>query len=365
MSARPRRARTLACVVASLALLVPVGVEGLAATASAGAQTSTAPLDDNPYAAFATLPPFVSTANAGVGPRCDETQLPGLKPLYEGRSVSRLYDKIFAPGPRVPYLNEHVPQGLTAWPNWDGRGNPLLLVGMYQPNNLSYLVGIDPRTGLHVGTVLVDESHLGGIGVVGEWLIAQNTARVGQQPSVRRYRLAELRAAMREASLGGYMPYLPADGKAQPVDGASFMTVAEGSLWVGRYVRSTRGRLFRYTVDAAGTLQREPGSWKVPPRTQGVLVTPNHFLFASSNGVRAGRLRAYRRATNEPVAGPVGCLWTPSLPQNLTVYGGKVFAVFESGAFRFERGSYLNRIARLHMADLDTLLRVVDPTGLA
>lgn len=360
MPARPRRARTLACVVASLSLLVPVGFEGLAASAGAGVEWTA----DDPYAAFAKLPPFLSAAGV-AGPRCDQTQLPGLKPLYEGRSVSRLYDRIFAPGPRVPYLNEHVPQGLTAWPNWDGRGNPLLLVGMYRPNNLSYLVGIDPHTGLHVGTVLVDESHLGGLGVLGDWLIAQDNVRPGSAPSVRRYRLADLRAAMLEASQSGYMPYLPMDGKPQSVHGASFMTVAEGSLWAGRYHRRSTGHMFRYTVDVTGMLHLEKGRWRVPPRTQGVLVTPRHFLFASDDGALAGRLRVYRRETDAPLAGPVGCLFTPSLPQNLTVYGGKVFAVFESGAFRFDRPRYVNRIAKLHMADLDTLERVVDPTGLA
>jgi len=362
MSPRPPGARALACIVASLALLLPIGVEGLAATAGAGAQSGT---PDDPYAAFATFPERVSIAGAEAGPRCDATQVPGLKPLYEGRSVSRLYDRLFAPGPRVPYLNEHVPQGLTAWPNWDRRGNPLLLVGMYRPNSLSYLVGISPRTGRHVGTVLVDESHLGGIGILGEWLITQDNALPGGQPAVRRYRLADLSAAMLEAGQGGYMPYLPATGSPQAVPGASFMTVADGSLWAGRYRRATNGRMFRYTVDSAGRLHRAKGRWTVPPRTQGVLVTPRHFLFASSDGVLAGRLRAYRRTADDRASEPIGCLFTPSLPQNLAVYGGKVFAVFESGAARFDRGDYANRIARLHMADIGVLDRVVDPLGRA
>ncbi|MGQ0467304.1 MAG: hypothetical protein ACT4QG_18550 [Sporichthyaceae bacterium] len=365
--ARPRRIRTLVCVAASLALLVPVGFEGLAASANAEAALSGPTSVDRPrddeFAAFATLPPWVSSA-ADAGPKCDATQLPGLEPLYEGRSVSRIYDRIFAPGPRVPYLNEHVPQGLTTWANWDGRGNTLLLIGMYQPKNLSYLVGIDPRTGRHVGTVLVDESHMGGIGLIGGWLISQSKPLAGGQPSVRRHRLADLRAAMLEARNSGYMPYLPATGKPQPLRGSSFMTVAEGSLWAGRYQRSTTGRMHRYSVDDSGKLRREKGRWTVPPRTQGVLVTPRHFLFTRSDGVLAGQLRAYRRATNLPTANPIGCLFTPSLPQNLTVHRGKVFAVFESGASRFDaRPEFRNRIARLHMADLDTLLRVVDPLG--
>ena len=59
----------------------------------------------------------------------------------------------------------------------------------------------------------------------------------------------------------------------------------------------------------------------------------------------------------------MACFWTPSLPQNLTEHQGKVFAAFESGAARFDRPGLRNRITRLHVADVDALLRAADPVA--
>jgi hypothetical protein len=309
-------------------------------------------------AAPATQSPAVTTVQSG--PACDESQPPGEAPPYEGRSVSRLYDGVFSSGPAIPYLNERVPQGLTTWPNWDGKGHTLLLLGMYRPSDDSYLVGIDPDSGRTVGAVRIDESHLGGIGVLGDWLITQSDPESGGQ-AVRRYSLERLRTKMRDAVLFDYVPHLNAVGDPQPVDGASFMDVADGSLWMGRYSRFTPAEMFRYAVDNAGTLRRTGGPWPVPPRSQGLLVTPTHVLIASSDGTNHGQLRAYRRSA-EPEADPIGCLWTPSLPQNLTLDHGRVFAAYESGAAYFlSRPGFLNRIGHLHTADLAALLQVMDP----
>ncbi|MGQ0847351.1 MAG: hypothetical protein ACT4QF_24800 [Sporichthyaceae bacterium] len=295
------------------------------------------------------------------GPRCDYSQVVGEAPPYPGRSASRLFDRLFAPGPALPHLNHrYIPQGLTTWENWDGAGNDLLLVGMYRKNRDSYLAGLDPVSGRHVGTVRVDEAHLGGVGVLGQWLIAQHTVRPGQTQAVRRYRLEALRGAMLAAAAGVRLPYLAADGAPQEVDGASFMGVAEGSLWMGRFSRSRRGHMYRYEVDSSGLLVQTAGPWRVPPRSQGVLVTPRHFVFASSAGRTQGRLQVYRRTAGPSLGTPVGCLWTPSLPQNLTLHRGIAYASFESGARRFDQPGYLNKVRTLLVADLSAVLRVAD-----
>ncbi len=315
---------------------------------------------------LATVLPLAPANPAGAmtaaqaGPLCDRSQVSGETPPYEGRSVSRLYDRVFTRGPAVPHLRKHVPQGLTTWADWDGAGHTLLLLGMYRRAANSYLVGLDPVDGRHVGSVEIEESHLGGIGVIGNWLIAQDTAEPGGTPTVRRYALDRLRTAMLQAAQGEVPPYLDYDGDPQEIAGSSFMDVAENSLWVGRYTKRYRGgRMYRYTVDADGLLVQAAGPWKVPPRTQGVLVTPTHFLFASSDGNRYGQLRAYRRGAAGERLTLGGCLWTPSLPQNLTDHGNHVFVAYESGARRFHRPN--NRIRSLHTADLATLLRSVDP----
>lgn len=296
-----------------------------------------------------------------LGPRCDQTQTGGRDPEYHGLSVSKLYDRVFSPGPAMPHLSGHVPQGLTTWRNWDRAGGSLLLMGMYRKGEDSFLVGIDPADRRHVGTVRVQESHLGGIGLIGDWLITQHAAGPSSKQAVRRYSVDKLRGAMWRAAFTGTKPFLGYEGKPQRISAASFMNVAEGSLWIGRYEKTELSQMYRYTVDKAGKVRRSDGPWKVPPRTQGMLVTPDHFVFASSAGGGPGRLRVYRRTAAGKLGLPVGCLWMPSLPQNLTEHSGRLFASFESGAAPFDLPTTVNRITHLHAANLAAVLRVADP----
>ncbi len=298
------------------------------------------------------------------GPRCDETQKPGHRARYNGKSVSRLYDKVFRPGPEIPHLDGWVPQGLTVWRDWDGKGNTLVLIGMYRPGAKSYIVGVNPRTGRHVGTIRVKASHLGAIGVSGKWLFAQDAMEVGQQPAIRKYPLSRVRTKMARSAATSTKPFMTAQGKTQRVDGASYMFVEGESLWIGRYARSVNPKMYRYALDKDGTIRQEDGPWRVPRRTQGVMVTQDHFVFTSSLGGKRGRMIVVRRAEPKKMGDPVACLWTPSLPQNMTVYRGRMLTAFESGATRFDNSRTRNKISHLHVGAIETLMRIADPTSL-
>lgn len=303
--------------------------------------------------------------DADRGPRCDSSQTPSRrKARYNGRSVSRLYDQVFRPGPEIPHLSGWIPQGLTVWRNWDGKGNTLVLLGMYREGAKSFIVGINPATGRHVGTVRIKASHLGALGVSGKWLIAQDTIAPGVPPAVRRYTLEKLRAKMRRSAATSTKPFMAARGKPQRVDGASYMFVEGGSLWIGRYARSARPKMYRYTVADDGRIREVDGPWRVPLRTQGVMVTEDHFVFTSSLGGKRGRMIVVRRAEPDRMKGPVACLWTPSLPQNMTVYRGRMLTAFESGATRFNNRTTRNKITHLHVGRIDSLIRIVDPASL-
>lgn len=312
-----------------------------------------------------TTPATRLLPDADRGPRCDNSQTPSRrKARYNGRSVSRLYDQVFRPGPEIPHLSGWVPQGLTVWRNWDGKGNTLVLLGMYREGAKSFIVGINPATGRHVGTVRIKASHLGALGVTGKWLIAQDTIAPGVPPAVRRYTLEKLRAKMRRSAITSTKPFMAAHGKPQRVDGASYMFVEGSSLWIGRYARSSHPKMYRYTVTGDGTIKQVDGPWPVPLRTQGVMVTEDHFVFTSSLGGKRGRMIVVRRAEPKRMKGPVACLWTPSLPQNMTVYRGRMLTAFESGATRFNNRRTRNKITHLHVGRIDTLIRIVDPASL-
>lgn len=295
---------------------------------------------------YATSLPQLQTA-----PRCDANQTRGYANLYDGVSASRLYDSLFAPGPRVPHLGGWVPQGLTTWPNWNGTGSDLLLLGMYRRGAPSYLVGIDPSTGRHVGTVRTNETHFGALGIARGWLLAQDNASRKSRPAVRRYRLSAVRTQMAKAATSQAKPFLRAQGRPQRVYGASFMTERDGSVWMGRYAKRA-DYMYRYAVGPTGRLRAMEGPLPVPASTQGLLATDRHFVFAASAGLGRGRLTLVERDAPDR---PVACVWTPSLPQNLTTVGGTVYAAYEGGAAKFARSAVANRVGELQTVSLAAL----------
>lgn len=289
-------------------------------------------------------------------PRCDAKQRPGNESPYQGRSASKAYDRVFQPGPRVPHLSGWVPQGLTTWKNWDRRGTDLLLLGMYRNGAKSYLVGIDPKTGRHVGTVRAKATHFAALGTSRGWLIAQDNVDTDSPPTVRRYRLSALRTKMAKAAKSGGLPFLAAYGKPQRVYGASFMSAYDGDVWLGRHANKP-AYMYRYAVRRNGALRATEGPWRVPARTQGLLVTDRHFVFTASDGGGRGQLTVVGR---DAPARAVACLWTPSLPQNLTAVGDRIYTAYESGAAKFAKPWVVNRIGRLHTGSLDSLERIAN-----
>jgi hypothetical protein len=244
------------------------------------------------------------------------------------------YDAVFRHGPSVPHLAQWTPQGLTTWHNWDGKGHNLLLMGMYRRGAQSYLVGINPRTGAHVGTVRTKASHFGSLGVVGHWVIGQNSSSKHHHNYVRRYLTSALRDAMLSSKAHGSKPYLKPTGKPQHVHSVGFMAVTGHSVWLGKHSRVHPTTMYRYKVDADGRLAESGGPWRVPPRTQGLLVTKKKFIFASSHGGGPGKLTVVNRsAPNRPVAR----VTTPAMPENMTIDGGKVYAAYESGAGQYAK----------------------------
>jgi hypothetical protein len=262
-----------------------------------------------------------------------------------------VYDRIFRPGPRVPHLAGHVPQGLATWRNWNGGGSTLLLLGMYRDGAPSYLVGIDPSTGRHVGTLRTKATHFGALGVSRGWLIAQDNVSPRNGPAVRHYKLSTVRKQMKLAARTGTKPYLAQAGKAQRVPGASFLANDGGAVWIGKYKRKP-STMYRYTVASSGRLRAVQGPVRVPARTQGLLVTRKNFVFATSGGDGRGMMTVVRRSAPSR---SIGCVWTPSLPQNMTTVGGRLYAAYESGAARFYKSAPVNRIRELHTGSLRSL----------
>jgi hypothetical protein len=288
----------------------------------------------------------------GVGKvGCVGAVAPKARPWYPGPSTSVLYDTSFKRGPALPDLAEYTPQGLAAWPNWDGAGHNLLVIAAYRLGHLSRLYGVDPNSGRILGTVRIAESHLGGIAISGPWLFTQAASKWMRPEGVNKFPLADLRAKM----IAPGQPVMKPVGAPQTIYSADFMTSYAGEIWAGQHNKLKADRMYRYAVGPDGALTVVGGPWEVPARTQGVAVTQDLFMFVASDASARGRMWVVRRGEPDLDRAPGRCFRNPDLGQGMAIIGGTVFVSYESGAKRFDKPHTANKIRNLHETSVATV----------
>ncbi|MDX3006050.1 hypothetical protein PWY87_30525 [Kribbella solani] len=294
---------------------------------------------------------LTTTAPAYAAISCD-TETTGGSTFYDGPSASKKYDARFSNSVSIPNLSTHTPQGAGTWYNWDGSGKNLLLVAAYRAGADSQIYGIDPATGSTVGVVAIAESHVGGITVSKGWAFVS-----GQGNSIRKYKLTELRDALKAAGT----PYLAQVGTARDVNGASFMGSYGDSLFAGTFNDTGRGTMYEYKIATDGTLTTVAGAWEVPTKTQGLTVTANHFIYSTSYG-RGNRSNLYvvKRGQKDLDAAALSCFRAPSMTEGITEYNGTAYLVYESGSHLYASDpATLNVIPRMHKASVSSLTSLV------
>jgi len=228
----------------------------------------------------------------------------------------------------------------------------LLLVAAYRDGADSEIYGIDPSTGSTVGVVAIAESHVGGITVSKGWAFV-----AGQGSSIRKYRLTELRDALKAAGT----PYLAQVGTARDVAGSSFIGSYGDSLFAGTFNDTGRGTMYEYKIADDGTLTTQSGAWEIPTKTQGLTVTANHFIYSTSYG-RGNRSNIYvvKRGQKDLDAAALSCFRAPSMTEGITEYNGTAYLVYESGSYLYASDpATLNVISRMHKATISSLTSLV------
>ncbi|MER5393250.1 hypothetical protein [Saccharopolyspora sp. NPDC002686] len=269
--------------------------------------------------------------------------------FYPGPSASKFYDKVFGQGPAVPGLDKTTPQGLAAWPGWDGEGKDLLLVTSYgKPGQDALIIGIDPHTGKHVGTVAIAESHVGGIAISKGWAFVQGR-NSGSQHTIRKYKLSELRDAMKK----GGTPYLKQVGESRKVAAASFVAADGGTVYAGKFNDSGRGTMQSYQVGDDGSLT-EQKTYEVPKKTQGLMVTGDKFVFTTSHG-RSKRSNIYvvDKGATDIDRPSTKCYRAPSMAEGITEFGGAAYVLYESGSYQYSDAR--NVIKNLHKGAISSV----------
>lgn len=295
-------------------------------------------------------------ASADVGP-CSDAGNGGSAGFYPGPSASDVYDDTFGKGPAIPGLTSYTPQDITTWPNWDGKGHTLLVLGSYRRGHTSRLYGIDPNSGKTIGDVKIAETHMGGVAVVGKWLIVQGSETTATPEKVRRYKLSDLRSKLKASGT----PTLNPTGGTQTIYSADFMSAYGGHIWTGRFSADpAQSKMYEYKVGSDGKLTVTGSAYRIPLRTQGVMVTGERFVYQTSSGLNQANLYVVGRGEHDIEDADGRCFRNPSMAEGLTLYDGKVFAVYESGSGQYSSGA-VNPIANLHTAPWAELSRLTNP----
>jgi hypothetical protein len=291
-------------------------------------------------------------APAGAKITCNSTSHGG-GAWYQGKTASNVYDTTFSAGPPVPGLRDYVPQAVATWHNWDAAGHDLLVVSSYRDGGgKARLFGINPATGKHVGTVAIAPTHAGGITITKGWAFVQGQDS-GPKHYVRKYELSQLRGKMKATGT----PYLKQIGKARQVYGSAFLASFGDNLYAGRFNDKGRDKMYRYTVSDTGALTTQKGTYEVPTKTQGLLVTNDHFIYNTSYGND-------NRSTIYVVAGgardidvpSTKCFRAPSMAEGITEDGGIAYLVYESGAQKYIKKAPRNIIPNLHKAKVSAIV---------
>jgi hypothetical protein len=274
--------------------------------------------------------------------------------FYDGPQASRAYDREFRTAFRIPHLPDYIPQGMTSWPNWDGSGADLLLIGLYRgtvaENEQSLIAAVDAGSGEHVGSVRISNSHLGGIALAGDYLFAQHSVTRSRE-KVRRYRLSSLRAGLQQARLTGEQPFIGRLKDLQELHGADFMTTQGDRVWAGRYAEADDDRMYEYRVGPGGRLEPTGSAYPIPPRTQGALVSDAALVFNTTNHSRAGVMVVAER-TDSADRDRV-CFASPSMGEGMALVGDDAFNLFEGASYRYPKA--VNRVKNLHVASMRSL----------
>jgi hypothetical protein len=288
---------------------------------------------------------------ANQGRKCED--MPSHDETYPGPSASQTYDHTFfqlgADKHPIPYLEEKfTPQGLAHWANWNGRGDDLLLVTAYKRDQRSRIYGIAADTGKTVGTVDIDEDHVGGIVVLRDWAFVSGKRVANPHGdefrTIRKYDLGELRSKLKEEG----RPYLGQDFPANDVKRSAFLGTDGSILYAGEYDKKNRTPMDAYAVRDDGSLRELDRNIEVPKATQGMTVVDKGFLYSVSSDHDDG-LRSYLYLADRDSMDyePILCFRAPSMSEGLATYGDRTYLLFESGSAKFTK--QVNKIKHLHV----------------
>jgi hypothetical protein len=230
----------------------------------------------------------------------------------------------FGDGPPIVHIgdgSDWVPQGL----GYDPATDRLLTTYYSSPDgdpdrDAGILLSIQDRaTGNEVlSAVLAGPDHGGGVAIDGDhvWVTSSDGY-------VYLYSLADIQAA-------NGATVQPQTRFAVPA--SAYLTVHGGRLYVGSFDEEDPGSVYSVPLGADGQPSGPPVfETTAPPRSQGLAVTDDGFVFSTSWG---------RKNPSELISisrsGEVRRLQAPNMSEGIVIVDGRLYVVYESGASAYQ-----------------------------
>lgn len=304
-----------------------------------------------------------------------------LPPVYTGDSASSVYDWVEwkiseTPTTRrftadVPIASDligddWVPQGLARVSNWAGGTEDLFLISAYLDENhnkvpdarASAIFGVvanGTRAGLSLGRMLIESGHVGGIAVVG------NFVYVGSEDEIRIFERSTVASVLKDPNID----YVFHPIRRQPTSWTvGFLGTGVGKLWGGEFDKDNPTTVMAFSTDPTTGVLSYDYQYVAPARTQGVYVTDDRIIFATSyyrdqpSNIWIME-RGQQQITDDSKS---ACFQAPSMLEGITVLGDKLYLNYESAAHTYQNydndgdgvrdGFPRNRVENLHVAPL-------------
>lgn len=230
----------------------------------------------------------------------------------------------FGEGPAILHVgdgSDWVPQGL----GYDPSTDQLLTTYYSSPDgdpdrDAGILLSIQDRaTGDEIlSALLAGPDHAGGVAIDGDhvWVTSSDGY-------VYLYSMADIEATRRSAVQPQTRFKVPA---------SAYLTVHDGRLYVGSFDDKDPGSVYSMPLGADGEPSGPPVlEGTAPPRSQGLAVTDDGFVFSTSWG---------RENPSELISishsGEVKHLTAPNMSEGLVIVNGQVYVVYESGATAYQ-----------------------------
>jgi hypothetical protein len=199
-------------------------------------------------------------------------------------------------------------------------------------NSVIYI--IDRKTGEYIkNIVLPDTNHVGGLATDGSAIFIAKSS--DEQISV--ITLKSIKKALDTKSLSVKVKY---DYTVDCGCTASFVTYYDNSLWVGIFNEDSNGMLKRFSVNQKNYKLTEKSSIEIPAKANGACFTEINGEVCLAISTSYGRKSVSQLylcgvsdyGTKNMTVTEKGRYILPPLAQNICIYDGRVYSIYESAA---------------------------------